>query len=205
MTTEYRTIIFVLCFTAVSTPRPHLLSTAKWAQNGITMAGSRGQGNRLNQLSSPYTVCFGDNKTAYIVDQDNSRIVEWKYGATSGKVVAGANGQGDRNDQLNYPTNVIVDKQTDSFIISDFRNRRVVRWSRQGGTSGETIISDIYSRGIAMDDDGFLYVSDRNKHEVRRWRIGETQGTLVVGGNGQGERLDQLNDPTFILQKKALL
>ena len=49
-----------------------------------------------------------------------------------------------------------------------------------------------------MDNNGYLYVSDIDKHEVRRWKIGEMNGTLVAGGNGQGNRLDQLDDPRFI-------
>ena len=37
-----------------------------------------------------------------------------------------------------------------------------------------------------MNNDGFLYVSDDRKHAVRRWTIGEKDGTLVAGGNGHG-------------------
>lgn len=124
--------------------------------------------------------------------------MEWKHGATSGQVVAGGNGAGNQNNQLNCPSGVIVDKQTNGLIICDKENQRVVRWPRRGGTSGSTVISDIASYGLTMDDDGFLYVCDYKKHEVRRWRMGETQGTLVAGGNGRGNRLDQLNGPISI-------
>ena len=31
--------------------------------------------------------------------------------------------------------------------------------------------------------------------EVRRWRVGESQGALVAGGNGCGSRLNQLRGP----------
>ncbi|CAF4946746.1 unnamed protein product, partial [Rotaria magnacalcarata] len=30
------------------------------------------------------------------------------------------------------------------------------------------------------------------------YRIGESQGTLVAGGNGRGSRLDQLSDPYYV-------
>ena len=33
------------------------------------------------------------------------------------------------------------------------------------------------------------------KDEVRRYRRGESQGTMVAGGNGDGNRLDQLFSP----------
>jgi len=139
-----------------------------------------------------------DDQTIYIADQSNHRIVEWKNGAKSGQVVAGGNGPENRNDQLSGPTDVIVDKKSDSLIICDQSNRRVVRWPRQNGTSGEIIIANIYFWGLAMDNDGYLYVSDCSKHEVRRWKIGDTTGTVVAGGNGQGNRLDQLNHHTYI-------
>ena len=116
---------------------------ARWTQNGLTVAGGNGKGNRINQLSYPYGLYVDDEQTVYVADQDNHRIVEWKSGATSGQVVAGGNGQGSGAHQLSRPLDVIVDKETDSLIICDYSNRRVVRWPRRNGTSGETIISNI--------------------------------------------------------------
>jgi hypothetical protein len=60
---------------------------------------------------------------------------------------------------------------------------------------GETIISNIECHDLIMDNDGFLYVSDFKKREIRRWKIGETNGTIVVGENGQGKQLNQLYFP----------
>jgi sugar lactone lactonase YvrE len=128
----------------------------------------------------------------------NHRIVAWKYDSKNGQIVAGGNGQGNRTNQLNQPTHVIADKVNDSLIISDYGNRRVVRWSRRHNTSGETIISDIDCWGLAMDKNGSLYVSDVRKNEVRRRRRGESSGTIVAGGNGEGDHLNQLNYPTYI-------
>jgi sugar lactone lactonase YvrE len=139
-----------------------------------------------------------DDQTIYVADTYNHRIVEWKNGAIDGQIVAGGNESGDRNDQLNTATNVMIDKENDCFIICDADNRRVVRWPRQNGQSGETIISNIDCYDLIMDNDGYLYVSDINKYEVRRWKVGETNGTLVAGGNGQGKLLDQLNGPYYI-------
>ena len=112
--------------------------------------------------------------------------------------MAGGNGRGNRNDQLNCPRDVIIDKQNDSFIICDTGNRRVMRWSLQNNTSEQIIISDIDFYELTMDTNGDLYVSDEEKNEVRRWRMGESRGTIVAGGNGQGDHLNQLNHPTYI-------
>ncbi|CAF3287872.1 unnamed protein product [Rotaria sp. Silwood2] len=171
---------------------------ARWQQNGITVAGGNRQGNGINQLSDPYGLYVDDDQTVCVADQSNHRIVEWKWDATSGQVVAGGNGQGSGGHQLSYPTNVIVDKERDSLIISDRSNGRVVRWPRRNGTSGETIISNIDCVGLTMDENGSLYVTDYREDEVRRYRRGESQGTVVAGGNGSGNRLDQLSYPRYV-------
>ena len=56
-------------------------------------------------------------------------------GASNGIVVAGGQGQGNRLDQLNHPTDVLIDKETNSHLIADRGNRRVVRWSRRQDTT----------------------------------------------------------------------
>ncbi|CAF1116229.1 unnamed protein product [Rotaria sordida] len=123
--------------------------------------------------------------------------MQWKMGDTNGQVVAGGNGQGNRLDQLHEPTDVLIDKETDSLIICD--TGRVVRWSRRSGTTqGEILINNIDPYGLALDDQRYLYISDYKKHEVRRYQIGDKNGTIVAGGNGQGAGLNQLNEPTYI-------
>ena len=140
-----------------------------------------------------------DDQTIYIADRSNHRIIEWKWNAMSGQVVAGGNKEGNEDHQLSEPFDVIVDRERDNLIICDWRNRRVVRWPRRNGTSGETIISNINCVGLTMDENGSLYISDQEKHQVRRYRRGgESQGTVVAGGNGIGSRLDQLSSPAYV-------
>ncbi|CAF4215347.1 unnamed protein product [Rotaria sordida] len=120
-------------------------------------------------------------------------------GATNGQVVAGDHDAGNRLDQLNGPTDVLIDKETESLIICESWNQRVVRWSRRSGTTqGETLIDNISCWGLAMDDQRYLYISDTNEDEVRRYQIGDKNGTIVAGGNGKGADLNQLNFPTYI-------
>ncbi|CAF4223469.1 unnamed protein product, partial [Adineta steineri] len=154
-----------------SLPFNHINNNTKWKQHGITIAGGNGHGHQLNQLFWPEGIYIDDDhQTIYITDFWNDRIVEWKYGAKNGQVVAGGKGEGKQSDQLYGPTDVIVDKKNNSLIICDAGNRRVVRWSRQNGTNGETIISDIQCFGLAMDNNGDLYVTDSWKNAVRRWK-----------------------------------
>ncbi|CAF4621115.1 unnamed protein product, partial [Rotaria sp. Silwood2] len=166
---HFNILFFIpVCFVSID-----IHPNAGWQQNGITVVGGNRQGNGINQLSKPLGMHVDDDQTVYVADQWNHRIVKWKWDATSGQVVAGGNGQGNGAHQ-------------------------VVRWPRRNGTSGETIISNIDCVGLTMDENGSLYVTDEGKHEVRRYRRGESQGTVVGGGNGRGNRLDQLSYPRYV-------
>ena len=158
-------------------------------------------GGALHQLYYPRGLCLNDRDgTLFIADYVNYRIVAWKQGDNTGRLVAGGNGEGNRLDQLDYPTNVLLDKENDSLIICDSDNRRVIRWSlRSGTTQGHIIIDNNDCWGLAMDKEGHLYVTYDGKHEVRRYERGDkTKNTLVAGGNGEGDRLDQLDYPRYV-------
>ncbi|CAF4696436.1 unnamed protein product [Rotaria socialis] len=175
-------------------------ANATWKQNGVTIAGGNGQGGATNQLNEPLGLFVDDDQTVVIADYRNHRIMQWKNGdTTNGQVVAGGIGEGNGLHQLDGPTDVLIDKETDSLIICDRENRRVVRWSRRSGTTqGEILIDNIACYGLAMDDQRYLYVSDIEKHEVRRYQLDKKNYTLVAGGNGQGDGLNQLNWPTYL-------
>jgi sugar lactone lactonase YvrE len=185
-------------FVLESTLKSNIHQNTKWIPNGVTVAGGNGKGNALNQLNDPCGMHVGDDQTIYVADYENHSIVEWKCGASSGQIVAGGNEKGNATNQLSHPLDVIVDRERNNLIICDFENRRVMQWTRQNGTSGQIIISDTECRRLAMDNSGYLYISSWEKDEVRRWKIGDICGTLVAGGNGKGNCLNQLNCPTFI-------
>ena len=179
---------------------PTLPTNARWSQNGVTVAGGNGDGNAVNQLWYPHGLDIDDdNQSIVIADYRNHRIVEWKIGASNGKLIAGGQGQGDGLDQLNRPTNVLIDKETNSLFIANGWKKSVVQWSRcEGTTHGEVIIDKMFCSGLAMDHRRYLYVSDAEKIEVRRYKIGDKNGIVVAGGNGRGNQLNQLNFPRYI-------
>ncbi|CAF1452933.1 unnamed protein product [Adineta steineri] len=170
----------------------------KFQQFGITVAGRNGNGHKLNQLYNPEGIFIDNDKSIYIADFFNHRIVKWKLNSNTGQVIAGGNGKGSENNQLDCPTNIIYDKRKDSFIISDWENKRVIRHFDQNQTNPQIIISHTNCFGLTMDKNGFIYVSDRGNHEVRRWKQGDKKGELVAGGNGEGNHLNQLDHPTYI-------
>ncbi|CAF1061508.1 unnamed protein product [Adineta steineri] len=170
----------------------------QYQQFGITVAGGNGSGHELNQLYWPWGIFIDNDKSVYIADYQNNRIVKWKLNSNTGQIITGGNGKGNENNQLNEPRGVIFDKKNNSFIISDKGNKRVIRYFDQNQTNQQIIISNLDCWGLAIDKNGFIYVSDSQNHEVRRWKQGDEKGELVAGGNGQGNDLNQLNWPTFI-------
>ncbi|CAF3687010.1 unnamed protein product [Adineta steineri] len=180
-------------------PSVIISSNTKWKQNAITIAGGNGRGNGLNQLNDPCGIYVdNDDHSIYIADTYNHRIIRWEFGANSGTIVAVGNGPEDIRNQLNQPTDVILDKEKKYLIICDYSNGRVLRWSLQNSQDQQILIPDISCWGLAMDNNGDLYISDWARHQVVRWQEGDTKGTVVAGGNGQGNHLNQLDFPMYI-------
>ncbi|CAF4664078.1 unnamed protein product [Rotaria socialis] len=188
--------MFSFMFTVVI---PNIPVNARWSHIGVTVAGGYREGYATNELDHPCGLVIDEDQAVVIADSYNDRVVQWKFGDTNGQVIAGGRDRGNRLDQLNGPVDVLIDKETDSLIISDRENRRVVRWSRRSGTTqGEVLFKNIKCYGLAIDDQRYIYVADTDKHEVRRFRIGNKHGTIVAGGHGKGVQLKQLNAPTYI-------
>ncbi|CAF0799473.1 unnamed protein product [Adineta ricciae] len=182
--------------TSTVTTMNSVMPGMKFEQHGTIVAGGKGGGESLDQLSVPIHIFVDEKKTMFITDEWNHRIVEWKYNENNGRVVAGGNGLGDRINQLAYPTSAMFDQQSQSLIIADRDNRRIVQWFND--QNQRVLIENIDCFGLAMDKYGYLYVSDTVKNEVRQWTIGEKEGALVAGGNGQGSQLNQFSLPTYL-------
>ncbi|CAF1089106.1 unnamed protein product [Adineta steineri] len=172
----------------------------KYQQFGITVAGGNGNrnGQELNQLSYPRGIFIDNDKSIYIADCLNNRIVKWELNSNEGQIIAGENGKENQNNQLDGPLDIIFDKKNNSFIISEFFNQRVIRYFYKNQTNQQITNRNTYPFGLAIDENGFVYIADIYNHEVRRWKQGDKYGELVAGGNGQGNHFNQLNKPTFI-------
>jgi sugar lactone lactonase YvrE len=178
-----------------------------WLRNGQTVAGGYGSGYSLHQINYPIGLDVDEDGILFIADTNNHRIVRWKRNAKQGQIIAGRKEPGNRTDQLIEPLAVSIDRTNDCLIISEGRNRRIMRWSlaktKQNDAKGELIISNIYSLGLAMDNEGLLYVSDYERHEVRRYGPEDGRdGMVVAGGNDQGDGLNQLYHPRQIFVDK---
>jgi len=185
--------------------RQQLKSNLRWKPNAQTIAGGKEKGDKLNQLWGPHGIYVDHHQQQhiYIADYWNHRIVKRNLDrGNNGEIVAGGNGQGNRIDQLFWPTDVIIDENNKSLIICDRGNRRVVRWSLQNPDDKQILIENISCWGLMMNENGDLFVSDWENHSVKVWRKDEIgkggEGTLVAGGNGRGNKLNQLTGPGYI-------
>ena len=61
--------------------------------------------------------------------------------------------------------NIIIDKQRDRLLICDICNKRIIQWSRQ------RTISNTKSYGLALDNEGHLYVSDTYNHRIQKFHV----------------------------------
>ncbi|CAF1463108.1 unnamed protein product [Adineta ricciae] len=172
------------------------MKASEWKADVKSVAGGNRCGENLNQLHRPNGLFIDKSHNIFIADCLNHRIMKWEPSANEGEIVAGGTGIGNRMNQLNRPTDVIVDEQDNSLIIADRGNRRVIRWWSQNNQ--EILINDIQCSSLTRDKDNFLYVCDDERHEVKRWTIGDTQGKVVGGGNGRGNQLNQFDHPHFI-------
>jgi DNA-binding beta-propeller fold protein YncE len=103
----------------------------KWvegAKQGIVVAGGRGQGNGLTQLSDPWGVVVDQSGTVYVADRGNARIMRWVKGATQGNVLVGANGGGGQSNQLNGPVGLSFDRYGNLYVV-DHENHRVQKFN----------------------------------------------------------------------------
>ncbi|CAF3287681.1 unnamed protein product, partial [Rotaria socialis] len=65
-----------------------------------------------------------------------------------------------------------------------------------GQGEGRALTQLSHPNGIFVDTLGTLYVADSWNHRVMRWTQGDKkQGTVIVGGNGEGEGANQFNVP----------
>ena len=57
--------------------------------------------------------------------------------------------------------------------------------------------------GLDIDDDNqSIVIGDFGNHRIVEWKIGASHGKVIAGGQGQGNRLDQLDRPRDVLIDK---
>ena len=83
------------------------------------------------------------------------------------------------------------------------------RWSQKGVTvaggngRGNALNQLNFPYGLDIDDDNqSIVIADWRNNRIVEWKMGASHGKLIAGGQGQGNRLDQLYRPTDVLIDK---
>ena len=83
------------------------------------------------------------------------------------------------------------------------------RWSQNGVTvaggngRGNAVNQLKCPHGLDIDDDNqSIVIADFDNHRIVEWKIGASNGKVIAGGRGQGNRLNQLNNPIDVLIDK---
>ncbi|HEX5308014.1 MAG TPA: 6-bladed beta-propeller [Solirubrobacteraceae bacterium] len=153
--------------------------------------GSKGSGEA--QFEEPVNIAISEGQL-YVVDRGNNRIQEFSTNGTYLDQI-GTNGKGP--GQFTEPTGIAVNPTTGDLYVTDLNEPRVQQFSPAGKflTEWETwgksheVSNPV---GIAINNTGRLYISDRYAGQVTAWTLPETGGAqlkygAVIGGGGKAE------------------
>ncbi|CAF1127538.1 unnamed protein product [Rotaria sordida] len=72
-----------------------------------------------------------------------------------------------------------------------------------GQGKGNELTQLSYPQGVIVDQLGTVYVADSDNDRIMRWPKGATQGSVIVGENGEGEQSNPLGALTATLLRSA--
>lgn len=160
------------------------------------VAGGNGDGDAANQFRNPKGFTIDSEGNIYVADTENDRIQKWAEGASSGVTVAGGNGRGhdwyNNPSQLHSPYDIILDANGDYYISQP--NTELVTYWKAGESERSGVIQNIRPSFSSKDQNGTIYFSDEQNHSIKKL-VGITNVSTVIGGNGNGNSLDQFNHP----------
>ncbi|CAF3690881.1 unnamed protein product [Rotaria sp. Silwood1] len=175
----------------------------RWNTTGITILNS-------SQISSVSGLFFDSNDTLYIVDEYPNSVV-WKLpkNTLTPILVAGiVQSRGTGASQLNRPQDVYVDSNKNMYVTDCYGHR--LQKFINGSTAGVTIAGITGSNGTALNQfncpryfcldptETYLYINDNSNQRTMLYRSNSTtgtNGTIVAGGNSNGNSNIQLHYP----------
>ncbi|MGD0501006.1 MAG: M36 family metallopeptidase, partial [Bryobacteraceae bacterium] len=190
---------------------------------GTGVAGSQGDSGQATvaQLNYPAGVALDGSGNLYIADENNHRVRKVQPNGiittVAGMGVPGYSGDGGpaAGAQLSYPTGVALDG-SGNLYIADAGNNRVRKvapngtittvagstsrygsggYSGDGGPATNAQLSVPY--GVAVDDQGNVYISDSGNSVLRKVSLGGIITTVGIN-TGEGGAAAQLISPTGV-------
>lgn len=145
----------------------------------IMVYNSSGNLNRQIPISSAVSAIAADaNDNLYVIDGASQNRVIQKYdlklpGTEPVLYFGTLHGRG--ANQFENPTDIAIDNRNGDFYVVDSGNNRVVRYSNQGtylsefGGMGKNPGQFNKPTGIALDKDGYVYISDTNNNRIQKF------------------------------------
>jgi tripartite motif-containing protein 71 len=153
-------------------------------------------GSADGQFRFPAGVAVDSRSNVYVADSGNSRIEKF---TSDGKFITKWGSRGPGDGQFSRPQGVAVDSQSNVYV-ADFGNSRVqkftsdgkfiTKWGSRGTGDGQFGFGDyIVFTGptdIAVDQKGYLYVTDLSNHRVQKFT---SDGKFITkwGSRGTGD------------------
>ncbi|CAF1189371.1 unnamed protein product [Adineta steineri] len=168
----------------------------QFQQSGITVAGGNGYGWELIYLPHPFGIFIDNDKSIYIGDSLNHRIVKWKLNSNTGQIIAGGDRFGNQKNQLTGPKicwGLTIDKNGFMYVCD--QENHVVRRLKQENHKGELVAG---GNGQGNHLNQLNYPNCRN-HRIMKWKKGAKEGIIFAGGHGEGNSLKQLSYPAGVV------
>ncbi len=172
---------------APSQTAPHFL--AQWTQ----YPGAGG-------IDHPEGLSIDPKGNLLVADTWNNRILRVD---TNGKLISSFGERGKKAGQFECPRSVTTDKAGHIYVVDNW-NHRVQKFSPEGrfllkfGEQGEPKGYDeapgqfVYPYGVAVDSQGFIYVSDFNNNRVHKF---DAKGKFVMMWGTEGRQDGQFSRP----------
>ncbi|CAF1377893.1 unnamed protein product [Adineta ricciae] len=135
--------------------------------------------NNSIPFDEPTYIFVDENRSIYISDWGNNRVIKQVKDMQYNSIVAGGNGRGKDDHKLTYPQGLFVDHMNNLYVV-DGDNDRVMRWCKGcktgekvvGGNGGGNQANQLSGpKDLAFDRKHNLYVVDRNNHRVQRFDV----------------------------------
>ncbi|CAF1486348.1 unnamed protein product [Adineta ricciae] len=180
----------------------------KWekdATTGILYAGGQCGIDNHDHLCHPTALTFDREGTMYVTVENgtNGGVVRKKSGATTTEMFIMTNSS---------LYGIVWDEKEEFLYLGHHREHQVSKYTKDGqfvaivagGHGRGAALNQLdYPRGVAVDQDGSVYVADSNNQRIIKWEANAKEGVVVFGGHGIGNRTDQLNVPAALLRDKT--